>query len=649
MNIQILDSWLRQYLKTKATPKDLARELSLTSVAIERIEKQGSDFIYDIEVTTNRPDLMSVVGIAQEAAAVLPQAGIQAEFVPPKIEKLKENSEKPLIEIHNDKSLINRICAAVLEVKIEKSPKVIQDRLEASGIRSLNNVIDVTNYVMREMGHPSHVFDLDRLNSKNLTIRLSKKGEKITTLDEKTYTLPGGDIVAEDDNGQIVDLIGVMGLETSVVTENTKRILFFIDNNNPHLIRKTSMNTGIRTEAAILNEKNVDPELAYETLLRGIDLFKEIAHGDLIGPVIDIYPNKTSVKPVSVSLEKINQVIGIAINPQESVRILRSLDFLVEEKGETITVMPPTARAKDITLPEDIIEEVARVYGYSKIPSVLPPLQGNQPYNPLSTPFYWEERVKEALKYWGMTEVYTYSMVSENLLEVAPENAVTIANPLNEDLVYMRTTLVPSLLEVVKENKTSDQMQIFEVSKVYHKKNKALPDEKIMLAAVFKGQTIFMQVKGLLEQLLSDLEIQDVRLSNKKSGRETTQIFIGTELLGEIEMLEENLINFELDFELMTQQATRAKVYKGLAKFPPIIEDVSMIVDQTITYEKIINTIKEQSSLIVNVSLLDSFKDKKTFRITYQNSEKNLTTGDVVPVREKIQEALTKKLHAKIV
>src|SRR3989344_3080193 len=193
MNIKILDSWLREYLKTKASPQKIAEYMSLTSVSIEKLEKLGDDYIYDIEVTTNRPDLISVIGLAREGAAILPQFGIDAKFVPPTL--VKPTSDNKLgIEIVNDPKLVNRVLAVALEIKLGPSPKQIKARLEASGIRSLNNGIDVTNYVMREIGHPMHVFDMDRLNTGKIIIRESKNGEKIITLDGKEYEVPGGDI-----------------------------------------------------------------------------------------------------------------------------------------------------------------------------------------------------------------------------------------------------------------------------------------------------------------------------------------------------------------------------------------------------------------------------------------------------------------------
>lgn len=271
MDIKILDSHLREYLDTKAKPADIARCLSLSSASIERVEELGKDYVYSVEITTNRPDMVSVYGLAREAAAVLPHFGFDAKLIPLKLPKVVcETKDKQTVKVVNDDTLVRRVMGVVMDVAKGESPDYIKERLEAAGIRSLNSLIDVTNYVMLEIGHPTHVFDYDRLTTKKLIIRPSKKGEKVVTLDKKEHILQGGDIVADNGEGEIVDLLGVMGTANSVVTDSTKRILFFLDNNDPWKIRKTSMGLAIRTEAAALNEKGIDPELAATALSRGV-------------------------------------------------------------------------------------------------------------------------------------------------------------------------------------------------------------------------------------------------------------------------------------------------------------------------------------------------------------------------------------------
>src|SRR3989344_1102210 len=566
MNIRILNSWILEYLKTAAKPATIAEKLSLTSVSVEKIEKHGDDYIYEIEVTTNRPDLMSVIGIARETAAILPHFDIDAKYTPLKVREVDNNSPLDL-KIVNDLNLVNRICAVAIEVKLGPSPKKVTERLEAADIRSLNNAIDVTNYVMREVGHPMHAFDYDKLlKTGSLIVRESKKDEKIKTLDGKEHELAGGDIVADDGTGRIIDLLGVMGTENSAVDDNTKRVLLFVDNNNPVKIRKTSMNLGIRSEAAVLNEKGVDPELAMQAILRGVELLEEIANGKVISKVFDTYPNKPKPKTVTVSLSKISSVIGVDIPTKLSVKILEDLGFDVSLDESKIKVNVPSWRLDDVEIPEDLIEEIARVYGFFKLPSLLPQSTQTQTYNQSQDYFYFERRVRSAMKYWGFTEIYTYPMVSEDMLEISTSDAVAIKNPLTEDHIFMRTTLVPSLLTAARENKNRDTLNLFEIANAYHKNEKSLPDEKLMLAGVLKSEKIsFLDGKGVIERVLEDLGIKKCEFKPSSSGTIGADIYIGKDLLGQIEQLEANLVDFELDFDPLVRNAKLNKIYRPVS------------------------------------------------------------------------------------
>lgn len=654
MNIKVLDSWLRDYLQTDATPKQIAEKLSLTSVSIERIEKWKNDHLYDIEVTTNRPDLASIVGLAREAGAVLPQSGIDAKFEPPKYSSSEVRNSRAarivdaILDIQFDPKLVNRICAVIMEVTIKPSPEKIQNRLESTDIRSLNNVIDVTNYVMRTIGHPTHVFDLDRLDTDTLIIREAKKGEKVTTLDGKTYTLSAGDMVATDKKGRIVDLLAIMGLENSVVTEQTKRILFFVNNQNATRVRKTSMRLGIRTEAAQLNEKGIDPEIAMDALLYGIQLYQEIADGKIIAPIIDLYPNKVELPKVEVPLEKVNSVIGVSVPDNTSVKILNDLGFKTTLRGKTLQVTVPSFRALDVTIPEDVIEEIARVYGYYKIPSIIPPLQPAE-VTAFTNDFYWEDRIRKALKYWGFTEVMTYPMVSEVMYEGETDDAVKLSNPLGEEFVYMRRSLIPSLLKVKSENKRFERFKIFEIANVYEKQPKKLPLQKLHLAGLLKekGLTFFI-AKGILEQLFSDLGISTITYKQTTNAGIAAEIYLGKTVIGSLEVLDSDLIDFEIDLSLVLPHTTTSKTIKPVAKFPPIIEDLAFIISPDIPTEDIIAVIKRTSSLLSEVSLLDRYQSNRTFHIHYQSPGKNLTNEEVGEIREKIVAALKEKYTARL-
>ncbi len=652
MNIKILDSWLREHVKTSATPQKIGELLSLTSVGVEHIEKFGkNDFVYDIEVTTNRPDLMSVIGLAREAGTVLPQNGIKATFVEPKYELPKVKIKKDLpMTIKNDPKLVHRICAVIMEVTIKDSPQIVKDRLEASGIRSLNNVIDITNYVMRETGHPTHVFDYDRLTNHTLIIRESKKGEKVKTLDDKVYTLSGGDLVADNGKGEIVDLLGLMGTANSVVTRDTKRILFFIESVEPTPIRKASMEYGIRTEAAVLNEKGINPEYIDEAFAAGIKLFEKLAGGKIVSNIIDIYPQKPTETKITISEEKINRVVGVQIPLKQSIEILTKLGFGVKQKDTMLEVtVPPKKTGDDMQIEEDIIEEIARVYGYHNIPGQLPPAIQSDYVHVDKNQFYWEDHIKDSLKYWGFTEVYTYPMVSKDLLTGSEDDAVTIHNPLTEEFVHMRKTIIPGLMKVVKDNQDHENIKLFEIANVFERTSKDLPKQMLRLAGLIHHPKVsFYEVKGVVEQLFDELGITDVVFTHLSDDRYGASVSINKKDAGVIEILNDKTIDFELDMDIILENVKQKRIYKPASKYPPIVEDLAIIAPDTVLTGDMMDHIAKQSALITEVSLLDKYKETRTFHVVYQSYQKNLTDKEVGEIREKILKALDTKFQAKL-
>lgn len=639
MTIKILDSWLKEYLKTNASAQTIAEVLSLRSASVDRIKKLEKDYIYEIEITTNRPDLMSVLGLAQEATAVLNEAGIDAEFRYPEYpEPHKVKSSVELNVVNTIPHLVYRVLAVVMEINIKESPEFVRKRLESTGIRSLNNVIDITNYVMRTTGHPTHVFDYDRIYGNLISIREAKKNEKITTFDGKTHVLSGGDIIATDGKQNIIDLLAVMGLENSVVTHQTKRIVYFIDNNAPDRIRKTSMGLAIRTEAAVLEEKGVDPNLAYTALLQGIQLFETLADGKILSDIIDIYPSPYKSKTINITEDKIKNTIDVPITLHNSAKILQNLGFKTEISGNTLSASVPSFRKNDIEIPEDLIEEIARVYGYHKLPLKLPLLEPETRADYIDE-FYSEDRVKDALKYWGFSEVYTYSMVSEKMFEGPLDSAVTIKNPLTEETVYMRNSLVPSLIKAVSDNPTFDELKLFELANVYLAQNNDLPIERLHLAGIVKKPNVsFFEVKGIIEQLANDLGITD--LNFKYSANGNADVFITTEKLGNIEVLGNDLIDFECRFDLFIKYANFKKTYTSIPKYPSIIEDMAFLIQDNTTLKEIMDLIKKQSQLIKDVVLFDKYQNVRTFRIIYQHIQRNLTTKDIEPIRKKIVKSM---------
>lgn len=644
MDIKLLDSWIREQLDTNAKPHEIARSMSLCGPTFDRthtVKVNGkTDYLYEIEVTTNRVDLMSVRGIAREASVILPEFGFKAKLKPLKTSKPKAPHKSVPLTIKTNPKLTNRVMGIVLEVDtITKSPKQIAERLQQSGIRSLNAAVDITNYVMTELGHPTHVFDYDLIAPK-MVIRESQKNEKIVSLDKKQYTLPGGDIVIDNGKGEIIDLPGIMGTLNSVVKDSTKRILFFLETNDPVKIRKTSMTLGIRTVAATLNEKGVDPELAEVALNRGVQLFQEILGAKVISTVYDSYPRKQKINPVEVSHDFIEDRLGISIDSKRVTEILTKLGFTAAHAKNIYTVIPPSFRAKDITIPEDIVEEVARIYGYHNLPNVL--MSGIIPMPSSNAPFEFETKVKQILKELGGHEVYTYSLLPES----SSTTSLSLKNPLGSDYSRLRESLTQSLVQAAKDNSREEgPFHLFEIANVYKPKKNDLPNEKMVLSGII-ASTDYRRCKGIIEAFLAHLPInytvtitEDARyLSNS-----ALDILAHTETVGTAGMLAHDPYYFyEFEIEKLVKHHKSVKKYTPIPKFPAHIEDSTFTVKEDIKVSDLIATISSVKD-VSRVDLVDIYNQNYTFRIYYQDLQKTLTGEEVDTLRNTVIKLLRGK------
>ncbi len=663
MNILILDSWLREYLETKATPEQLKDCLSLCGPSVESIEKSGDDFIYNIEITTNRIDMVSIYGIAREAAAILPRFNIPAKLKTLQINELPKTERVLPMSISDPQKNCNRILGIVMEVDTMKTaPAYMKDRLEKCGVRSLNNLVDITNYVMLELGHPCHVFDYDRIKTHKFILRHAKKNEPIVTLDGKSYLLNEEDVIIDDGTGRVIDLPGIMGTENSVVTSQTKRIIFFIESNNPTLIRRTSMRYGIRTMAASINEKHPDPELAKSAMLRGIELYQQIAGGKIAGSLIDIYPHKTVPKKIIVSVNFINERLGIKLPKEDMIKILQSLFFQVSSNGDNLILIPPTYRQFDIEIPEDIVEEVARIYGYHNLPSRL--MTGEIPISDKPKDFHIESQIKTALKYWGYTEIYNYSFISKKLIEKSlldVKRHLRVSNPLTEEIEFMRISLIPSMLNTIYNNQHfADNVYLFELANVYIPQISALPRELPML--LIAGNKNFLGIKGIIETLFDEFGISGFAIKEEATSyfhpKQTIQYLKNNKIIARVGKINPTLIsNFEinqdvyaaeLNLKYLLEYANQIKKYHPISLYPPVVEDLTFYTNKNTKIGQIISAIYEVSSLIQKVEFIDSYTNSVTLRITYHDNAKNLNSQDIQPLRKLIIGTLTKKFGIKL-
>lgn len=598
MNITLPHSWLTEFLTTDASPPKIAECLSLCGPSVESLTKSGDDWIYDIEVTTNRVDCMSVLGIAREAAAILPQFGYKTRLIRPSRSVLEvyQTGSFPL-KVRVDQQLCPRFSAVVIkDVTIKPSPKKIAGFLEKSGIRAINNAVDISNYLMRCYGQPVHTFDLDKIQEK-MILRLSRKGESITTLDGKTFTLPGGDIVIEDGGKRLIDLCGIMGGLNSAVDGPTKNVLLFVQTYSAQHIRRTSMLLGQRSEAAQIFEKQPDPEAVLPVLLKGIQLFKVWGNGAQGSKIIDLYPRPYQPKTVTAPFQLIKERLGVEVSQQEVDKILKSLGFV---NGQV-----PSWRAKDINIPEDIVEEVARIYGYHKLPSYLP--AAAIPTNYPATDFYLEQQIKHWLAGWGLTEIYTNSLVGYD----AP-GQLKIKNALSSDWQYLRNSLLPS---------HTQKFAAFEIANIYLPRPGQLPEEKQQL--IISGIPDFPKRKGIIDALALKLH---------------TAINAG---------YNGNAAVFDLSPVLA--KARRYPRCQPLSPYPPVIEDLTFTLLPRTHLGPLIEAVKAADKLVKSVELTKIFGQNFTFTLTYQSQAKQLSAAMIAPIRKKIVAALKAKFKADLV
>jgi phenylalanyl-tRNA synthetase beta chain len=632
-NILVPDEWLRDYLETSATPKKIAEWLSLCGPSVEKVENS----VYSIEVTTNRVDAASIYGIAREASVILPRFGVSASLHSIKLPSLKLSGKVKYLSAEVDRDLCSRFTAVLIKnVKIASSPDWMKQRLEAVKVRPLNNVVDISNYIMHELGQPVHTFDYDKIQNSQMILRASKKGERITTLDAKTHTLNGGDIVIEDGGGRLIDLAGIMGGQNSAVDANTNNVLLFVQTYNPVNIRKTSMSLAHRTEAAILFEKGLDPELVTLGISRGIGLFSKLTGGNPEDETLDIYPKPYFPKTIKTDINFICHRLGVEISKGEVVDILKSLGFESKWKFDNLDVVVPSFRAGDLLIPEDIVEEVARIYGYHKLPSRL--MEGTIPEPSQDAPFPFEQKIKNLLSGWGAIEFYSLSLVPEDW--VYSEVALRLKNPLGRDSEYLRMSLAPSLIKAASDNLgNKESFHLFEMANVYIPKRGDLPQEKMMLAGIF-FKTEFREAKGIVEALLQSLNIEADFLQNEQAHfapSKYLEIKCGGKTTGELGVLEnENLIYWELDMRILQKVSRQSKGFTPIPKFPPQVEDITLSLPERTKAGAVLKTIRNSNPLVSYAKLTDVFKNSYTFRVHYQHPNKTLTNEEVVGVRERI-------------
>jgi len=635
------------------------------------------DQAVEFEITSNRPDCFSVIGLARETAATY-----KKDFNYPEI-TVKEEAEGDInemvsVEIKNPELCPRYIARVVKNVKIAPSPRWMRKRLRSAGVRPINNIVDITNYVMLELGQPMHAFSIDTIDEHSIIVRNAEEGEKFTTLDGIERTLQSSMLVIADPN-KAVAVAGVMGGENSMITGDTATVLFESANFDGPSVRITAKKLGLRTDASSKFEKGLDPNLCLDAVNRAVQLVELLGAGEVVKGMVDCYPNKRETWKLSYSVEWINKFLGTDISEDEMIDIFERLEIKVDRENKELTI--PTFRP-DLEAQADIAEEVARFYGYEKIESTLAagtPTVGKRSYEQIITKI-----TKQAMLTNGLSEAMVYSFESPKVFDklLIPaghklRETVTISNPLGEDFSVMRTVTLNGMLTslATNYNRRNEEAGLFEVGKVYLPKSLPvtdLPDEPRKLTFGMYGPNVdFFSAKGITEYLAHVLGMDDkVEYVVKKDipwmhpGR-TAEIILGEDVIGYVgEIHPQVAINYGIgtkvyvaviDMKGLEDGAELVKTYKALPKFPAMTRDISLKVKDSVYVKEIEKCIKAKGGkLLESVSLFDVYQGAHieegfksvSYSITFRAADRTLVDTEVSAAMEKILASLEKELGA---
>ena len=647
------------------------------------------DTVLDISVTPNRSDCLSMIGVAREVAALtgkkirLPKVSFRESS-----EDISSLSSVTIL----DPDLCPRYTARLIKnVKIADSPVWMKTRLEAAGLRAINNVVDVTNFVMLETGQPLHAFDFRFLEEGRIVVRGSEKGEVFVSLDGKSHTLPEGTTMICDGKKPVA-IGGIMGGLNSEVKDDTNVIFLESAYFNPSAIRRAARRLGMPTDAAFRFERGIDPEGVLRSLDRAAQLIARLSGGSVCKNYLDEYPRKIKkTQNIPLRLDRLQSVIGADITAKEAVRILRSLGMKVVSGGRgKYQVEPPSARV-DIEREIDLIEEIVRLYGYDRVMPSLPAVSASE-MSAISR-LGLEEKIRLTLTGSGYSEIINYGFTSpasaDHLLltkEDRRRNFVDIQNPLTEDQSVMRTTLAYGLLETLKKNinNSSFNLKLFEIGRAYFNlKTGSLPEEKNIVAGLLTGKISddlwggnkavdFYDLKGCLENVFYDLKMMSCRYDAKMTepflhpGRSCAVVCQGVTLgyLGEVhpDVLRQMDIKnaayiFEISLDLLDGLRSGKIVYKEISKFPAVVRDVAFVVPAEIEAAKMLEIVNCQAEdLLENIVIFDKYEGKGLeagtkslgLRFSYKAPDRTLTDAEISSVHEKIVQNTIKATGAKI-
>ncbi len=655
--------------------KELEKDLGKDIVEVLKLKED----IIEFEITPNRPDCLSIEGLGREVAASLGK-----EFKNPrknideKIVENKEEIEGLKVDIEAPDLCYRYIARMVKNVKIGPSPEWLTRRLNACGIRSINNIVDITNYVMLEMGQPMHAFDINSIEGKHITVRRAKNGEKITTLDKQERILDENDLVIADAKKPVA-IAGVMGGLNSEIEKDTQTVVFESAVFYGGGVRKTAKKVGLRTESSARYEKGLSSENAIRAVNRAVELVELIGAGQEVEGKIDVYPTKQKINKIKLDVEKINNLLGTNIEKEEMIKILEKLDIKVEND----MAIAPYFRM-DLEFVADIAEEVVRFYGYDKLETTL--IKADTTLGIRNKEQKIEKTIKDMLVNNGLSEIYTYGFVSEQDLEKSNiskeliEKSITIINPLSDEYKLMRPTTIPSMMQILatNANKKNQNVKLFDISRNYRNLNNEVENgevpeqENILTLGMYGDDVDFYTLKGLIENVLEAVSVnrydivKETENGSYHPGR-CANITVGKDVIatiGEVHPavlenygIEKRAYLAEVNVTKIVKYSRQNKKYVEVPKFPAVERDIAVIVDEKVEVgqiEKIVT--KKSKKLLESATLFDIYRDEKigtnkksvAYSLIFRDKKKTLSDEEINTAMKNIISELEKVLGAKL-
>lgn len=703
MNISY--NWLKELTDVQLNPRELAERLTMIGLAVEVVHEAGDDFVLEIDLTSNRPDCLSHLGVAREVAVATNGRVALPEDQPSRVEGRAESFTA--VEIR-DVDLCPRYAGRVVRgVEIKPSPDWLVNRLEAIGQRAINNVADITNYVLHEQGQPLHAFDLAKLTENRIVVRRAQSGEKIKTLDGVERGLDGEMLVIAD-AVRPVAVAGVMGGEDSEISGETRDVLIESAYFTPSSVRRTSRLLGLRTEASHRFERGVDYAGVLRAQERCVALICELAGGTATENAIDVYPKHIEPPVVSLRPERVKALTGLDVNSGEMLRILLALGFIGrdamvsmgaiagEGASRALTFISPTWRV-DIEREEDLVEEVARHTGYEKIATELPPSGLAGEYQPSERK---RRALRRALVSAGFDEAISFSFINaehDGRFELLSgfvqgdedeKSFVTLTNPIIEGVTRMRPTLLSGMLDAVRHNFNhgTRDVRLFETGRIFaaNPQNGEIPIEREAFALVATGALVeegragasreldFYDLKGAIESSVAAMNLkllrfEAARVKHLRDGQAARVMTDDGRVLGTIGRLDEQVASLykfrqsvyvaELDLSALLELEERAVLYTPLSRYPSVVRDISLLVGRRVTLSEMLDAIRDEHlEYVRDARLVDVYeganlpegKRSVTLRIEYRAEERTLRDEEVDEMHARLVRALEEKFGAQL-